>query len=467
MSRPSSNVSVPMVTQVQAGTQWFYPFTYGSHAIVISLQGVPVLWSTDAVAPSGRDMTRCVPSGGSAPAPAPPPAAQRFITGAELLTVLKGYSFREVDTRSRPGGLLYLSPDGSYAGSPSGDASGSFYAWSQLMWGGQGTVSNLSTTLNGRPPMNIEFMTSSGPSGYIAHMKLGGERGSGQIEFDEIHTINEWDRIPIDGEVFEWRKDWGTGSALVRLIVQSVEGSATAFRVCWLTQYGVLNRLACTVHGHDYAAYVVDDYFGNVQQHISTIGRIVWRTSPPAGTPASAPNPGPLRYLHGSSVTSLLAGPLSGAGATSVVVRDAAGRSGQLSARVDWTTPSFSTTFSSSVGGGRSATVSYVTTSPRFTTGPLPGLTLEAEGERIVFAQNSAISSTEIYPLDAMLLDERSGSARASLILQSFPGEPRGYRLCWLTQYKSLKRLFCGVAGVPGTTGFMIDDSFGDIRTFR
>jgi hypothetical protein len=77
------------------------------------------------------------------------------------------------------------------------------------------------------------------------------------------------------------------------------------------------------------------------------------------------------------------------------------------------------------------------------------------------------LAPSEIYPLDVTLFDARSGTARASLILQSFPGERRGYRLCWLTQYRTLNRLSCGVAEVPGTSGFMVDDHFGEIRTFR
>ena len=34
--------------------------------------------------------------------------------------------------------------------------------------------------------MNIEFLTSSGPSGYVANMHL--DSGGDRIEFDEVHT---------------------------------------------------------------------------------------------------------------------------------------------------------------------------------------------------------------------------------------------------------------------------------------
>ena len=342
------------------------------------------------------------------------------------------------------------------------------------MWGGQGTVSRLSTSLTGRPSMSVEFLVASGESGYVANMALSS--GGDRIDFDEIHTINAWDRIPIDRDVFTWGREWASGSALVRLIVQSIDGSPTGFRVCWLTQYGALNRLACTVNGRDYAAYVVDDYFGNVQRTISTPGDIPWNVNPPAGTPAPAPNPNPLRYAYGYGVTGLLNVPLpqaSDPAGSSVSVRDESGRVSTLTARyASISQPSVysaaSTVFGSSVGGQRNASVSFNTSySNPYSPMTVSALTLSYAGETIALPGQWQLSSSAIYPLDVMLFEGRNGSSIARLILQSFDGARTGYRLCWLTQHRSLNRLFCGVAELPGTSGFMVDDYFGDVRTFR
>jgi hypothetical protein len=110
--------------------------------------------------------------------------------------------------------------------------------------------------------MNVEFFVAGGTGGsYVANVKLG--TGSDTIVFDQVASIGADDRVALDQALFTWQKTWATGTATVRLIPQTTEGMADGFRICWLTQYGVLNRLACTVHGAGYATSVVDDYFGS------------------------------------------------------------------------------------------------------------------------------------------------------------------------------------------------------------
>lgn len=399
--------------------------------------------------------------------------------GAELLNALKGYPAPEIAYRAPPsnGSFLYLSTDGraSLSGG-TGVTLGSVSSTSRLMWGGQGTVSRLGTWLNSRPNMSVEFMVASGDSGYIANLAL--TSGSDRIDFDDIRTINAWDSIPLDREVYTWRKSWGSGSALVSLIVQSIDdGRPTGFRVCWLTQYGALNRLACTVYGRDYGVFVIDDYFGSVQRTISTLGVVPWIANPPAGVPAPAPSPNPLRYVTGWAVTDLLRFPLpvsSDPAGANVSLRDASGSSGTLNARALalQSNPSgaiYSTTLSSNVGGQRGASVSYETASTSYPPYVIPvsALTLSYAGQTLAFPGQWQIDPLGYYPLDNALLEARNGSSIARLILQSVDGVRNAYRLCWLTQHQSLNRLSCGVGGLPGTTGFMIDDYFGSVRTFR
>jgi hypothetical protein len=318
--------------------------------------------------------------------------------------------------------------------------------------------------------MTLEFLTASGPSAYVANMALGS--GSDTLRFDEVMRIEAGDRIPLDAALFTWRKRWATGSATVTLIPQTIDGSPDGYRICWLTQYAALNRLTCSVHGRDYAIHLVDDYFGQVRSYRSQTGAIPWNPTPPEGTPAPPLGSTPLRYAYGYQVVSMLVTPSLGTWANnSVTVRanDGSNWTGRLSASMSEPLPYRGiTTFSSSVNDERTAALTFSTRyGTRGYDGDVTSASLQAEGTTRALPGAFRLSNNVIYPLDITLAEVGDGEASAKLILQSNDGGPVGFRLCWLTRFRSLNRLACGVSDLPGSTGYMVDDHAGVARVYR
>jgi len=383
--------------------------------------------------------------------------------------------------------VLALYPDGV----PTSPQPGRLYAWSELIVGGEATVSRLESSVAEQRFAALEFLVSSGDAAYIANLRLlasgpGPAEGAGlssmpsTLYFEgSLPVVRSGDRVPLDEALFTWHAERDGQPATVRLIPQTIDGAADGFRVCWLIQYAAVNRLACSVHGAPYAVHVVDDDgAGRVVTLRSVDGRVPWVAAPPAGTPAPTPVAGPIRYAFGTSVeAAVLAAPFAPAPPRSVdlAADDGSGSSARLSwsaAQVpDAAAPYGATrmTIDSVVDAARPATLTYSwPVCPRFCTfADVSNLALTADGRTVPLPGTHRLVTRAIHPLDRVLLEASGDGALARLVLQSIDGGPAGHRVCWLMRSGSIDRLACSVREVPGSTGHLVDDDAGRVRTYR
>ncbi len=414
------------------------------------------------------------------PAPAPPPPVPpgRTISGAELLSALKGYAMRAPGLGGPPPGWLPLaSPDAPRPTTSTG--AGGLLAWSQLLVGGQATVSSVASHLTGRPSLTIEFLTSSGPTAYVANLLLvgAGER----IRFDQVLRLDASGRVALDVPLFVWRRRWPSGAATVALVPRSLQDAPTGFRLCWETKLGELDRRVCTRHGDDRAADVVDDHLGEIVRLESAAGAIPWNPTPPEGVPAPPLAERPIRYAYGTEVASAIAQPRLGPlpdNAAALAAEDGSGSTARLSATRE-TDPALGglprargrARFTSTVDRIRPATISFSTGfSPRFgDRGDVSELVLDADGRERPARGSHAHDSQGIYPLDVELARFDADGDAVTLLLRSAGDGPDGFRLCWRTTLNAgtLRREACSVEGRPGWSGELVDAFAGTERTYR
>ncbi len=418
----------------------------------------------------GTDGATAAPPPGPAPSPAPAPAPARTIEGARLLAALKGFVARPWPPQPAgpPPGWLPLYPAGTTDGTvPSG---GSFYAWSQLIHGGRGTVSSVATQVDGGPPMQLEFLVGSGERGYVANLSL--RLADAKADFDEVASIEATDRIALDVPVFTWRLDTGTAAATVALVPRSIDGDATAFELCWLTRFGVLDRLSCSVHGRDHAATLEDRSDVDGTRHLrARAGDVPWIADPPAGTPAPPPVPHPIRYAYGHEVLARLLAPGFGSPVRTSTLHavDGTASVARLSAESTLVEQSWASRISSAIDGARGVVLSVVAAAaPRYPySGRIEAVTLRtAEGGRSLPGSHR-VDPGAIYPLDVALLEAGDGVATVRALLRSIHGARTGHEVCWAMALGSTDRLVCSVAEVPGEAAYVEDVRDGVTRAYR
>jgi hypothetical protein len=396
------------------------------------------------------------------PAAQPTPPAGKAVSGARILDALKGYPSRLwPGPHMQPEDTLSLFPDGV----PQSGVAASLYAWSQLIRGGQGTVSFMTSQVDGRPVTEVEYLVASGRSAYLANLALGfdGER----IVFDEVAMLDADASVPLDVPLFDWR----SGDVAVALVPRSVDADPGAFELCWHVRRAALDRRSCSVHGRPYAASVTDTTLGVARRLQSRDGVVPWIAQPPAGTPAPPPVPHPIRYVFGATMVPQLIAPDFGSPSRKVVLEgpDGSGSTATLCSSLVASGQSWFATLTSTIDSSAPVSLAYTAEAAyryMFSGRIEAVVATTAHGARPLPGIHTVLPS-EIYPLDVTLLETTDGVASVRALLQSIDGARLGYRTCWEVRAPGVERLACSVHDVPGSVGLATDVSAGVTRVYR